>query len=93
MATLLKGKPVVDHMAVDLRSRIEALKSRGVEPTLALVRMGERPDDLSYERTAKKRAASLGLSTKPYVLDDLRRRLLCKRRCNPSTTTRPCTAA
>ena len=71
MATLLKGKPVVDHMAVDLCSRIEALKSRGVEPTLALVRMGERPDDLSYERTAKKRAASLGLSTKPYVLDDL----------------------
>lgn len=71
MATLLKGKPVVDHMAVDLRSRIEALKSRGVEPTLALVRMGERPDDLSYERTAKKRAASLGLATKPYVLDDL----------------------
>lgn len=58
-------------MAVDLRSRIEALKSRGVEPTLALVRMGERPDDLSYERTAKKRAASLGLSAKPYVLDDL----------------------
>ena len=71
MATLLKGKPVVDHMAVDLRNRIEALKSRGVEPTLALVRMGERPDDLSYERTAKKRATSLGLSTKPYVLDDL----------------------
>lgn len=71
MATLLKGKPVVDHMAVDLRSRIEALKSRSVEPTLALVRMGERPDDLSYERTAKKRAASLGLATKPYVLDDL----------------------
>lgn len=58
-------------MAIDLRNRIEALKSRGVEPTLALVRMGERPDDLSYERTAKKRAASLGLSTKPYVLDDL----------------------
>ena len=63
MTTLLKGKPVVDHMAIDLRNRIEALKSRGVEPTLALVRMGERPDDLSYERTAKKRAASLGLST------------------------------
>ena len=40
MATLLKGKPVVDHMAVDLRNRIETLKSRGVEPTLALVRMG-----------------------------------------------------
>ncbi len=71
MATLLKGKPVVDHMADDLRKRISVLKDAGVEPTLALVRMGERPDDLSYERTAKKRACGLGLSTKPYVLDDL----------------------
>ncbi len=93
MATLLKGKPVVDHMAVDLRSRIETLKSRGVEPHARARAHGERPDDLSYERTAKKRAASLGLATKPYVLTTWRRRLLCKRRCNPSTTTRPCMAA
>ncbi len=71
MATLLKGKPVVDHMADDLRKRIATLKDAGIAPTLALVRMGERPDDLSYERTAKKRAEGLGLATKPYVLDDL----------------------
>ena len=63
MATLLKGKPVVDHMAVDLRSRIEALKLRGVEPTLALVRMGERPDDLSYAVSY----THLTLPTTPYV--------------------------
>ena len=70
MATLLKGKPVVDQMAVDLRKRIDALAQSGVTPTLALVRLGQRPDDLSYERTAVKRAASLGINTKPYVLDE-----------------------
>ena len=68
MATLLKGKPVVDHMAVDLRSRIEALKSRGVEPTLALVRMGERPDDLSYERTCARQADLHGIAVRRFVL-------------------------
>ena len=52
MAELLKGKPVVDSMALDLRARIEALGRAKVVPALALVRVGQRPDDLSYERTA-----------------------------------------
>ena len=55
MAELLKGKPVVESIAADLAPRIAALKQTGVTPTLAIVRVGERPDDLSYERTARKR--------------------------------------
>ena len=70
MAELLKGKPVVDRMAEDMRGRIASLEEQGVKPTLALVRLGQRPDDLSYERTAVKRAAGLGIHTKPYVLDE-----------------------
>lgn len=69
MAELLKGKPVVDAMAQDIRARVEALAASGVTPTLAIVRVGERPDDLSYERTAMKRAAGLGISVKQYMLD------------------------
>lgn len=70
MATLLTGKPVVERLAADLAPRIDALARAGVEPTLAIVRMGARPDDLSYERTAVKRAESLGIAVKPYVLDE-----------------------
>ena len=70
MAVLLKGKPVTERMAQELAPRIEALRAAGVEPTLVIVRMGERPDDLSYERTAIKRAESLGVTVKPYVLDE-----------------------
>lgn len=69
MAELLKGKPVVDRMAQDLGLRIQSLKEKGVIPTLALVRVGARPDDLSYERTAMKRAESLGVAVNQYVLD------------------------
>lgn len=70
MAIQLKGKPVVDRMAQDMSARIEALRQEGIVPTLALVRVGARPDDLSYERTAVKRAESLGIAVKPYVLDE-----------------------
>lgn len=69
MAELLLGKSVVEHIAADLGPRIAALKSAAVEPTLAIVRMGERPDDLSYERTACKRAESLGIAVRSIVLD------------------------
>lgn len=70
MAQLLKGKPVVERLATELAPRVEVLKQAGVTPTLAIVRMGERPDDLSYERTARKRAESLGIAVRPFVLDE-----------------------
>ena len=69
MALLLKGKPVADAINDELAPRIEALKSDGVLPTLAIVRVGEREDDLSYERGASKRCETLGLGLKKFVLD------------------------
>lgn len=70
MADLLKGKPVVDAMAESLSARVVSLKEQGVVPTLAIVRVGARPDDLSYERTALKRADSLGIATRVFELPD-----------------------
>lgn len=69
MARILAGKAVVEKMADDLRARVKALGNWGVVPTLAIVRVGDRPDDLSYERTAKRRAESLGIAVKSVVLD------------------------
>lgn len=68
MAQLLTGKEVVASMKDDLLARVEALAARGVVPTLAIVRMGERPDDLSYERTAIKRAEGLGIAVRLFAL-------------------------
>ncbi len=70
MATRLAGKPVVEAMAQRLAPRIEALRQGGVVPTLALVRVGSREDDLSYERTAMKRAEALGIVVRRTVLDE-----------------------
>ena len=68
MPQLLTGKEVVAAMGDELRGRIARLAERGVTPTLAIVRVGERPDDLSYERTAMKRAESLGIAVRPFTL-------------------------
>ena len=81
MARLLRGKPVVEALAERLAPRIAACRTAGVVPTLALLRVGEDPSDLSYERTALKRAEALGVAVRPVALgadataDEVARRL------------------
>ena len=50
-----RGKPVSDGMLSDLSSRVEKLKKKGILPKLAVLRVGERPEDLAYERGIVKR--------------------------------------
>ena len=61
MAQILKGKEPVAVLAQDLKTRVENLKQQNIAPCLAILRVGENPSDLSYERTMKKRAESLGI--------------------------------
>ncbi len=48
----------------------EELTAQGIQPTLAIVRVGERPDDLSYERGACKRAEALGIAVRKFLLPE-----------------------
>lgn len=68
MAQALLGKPVIDALKCQLTQRIAALAEQGITPTLAIIRVGERPDDLSYERTALKRAEGLGIRVEQILL-------------------------
>ena len=68
MAVLLKGAPVAQAITADLAERAQRLESKGVVPTLAIVRVGERADDLSYERGALKRCEKVGISCRRYLL-------------------------
>ncbi len=63
-----RGMPVVQAMAEDFKTRMEKLGAAGVVPTLAVVRVGEREDDLSYERGLKKRFDSVGAGVVTRVL-------------------------
>ena len=68
MAELLKGLPVAKALTERLVARADALRAGGVVPTLAIVRVGERPDDLSYERGATKRCDTVGIAVRTFVL-------------------------
>ncbi|MDR2363222.1 MAG: bifunctional 5,10-methylenetetrahydrofolate dehydrogenase/5,10-methenyltetrahydrofolate cyclohydrolase [Spirochaetaceae bacterium] len=68
MARILKGKDVADAMMEGMKRDTEALKARGIVPALGIVRLGEREDDISYERGAKKRCDAAGVAVKNYVL-------------------------
>ena len=67
MAKLLKGKAAADSLTETTSKKTEALRSRGVLPMLAIVRVGENPGDLSYEKGAVKRAAETGIDVKQYA--------------------------
>jgi len=68
MAEILKGKPVADQITKQIQKDVEILKNKGITPTLAILRVGEREDDLSYERGAMKRSETCGISVKNVVL-------------------------
>lgn len=70
MAKQLLGKEVTDALNAKLQAQVEELKAKGVVPTLGIVRVGERPDDLSYERGATKRAELIGVEVEKFVLPE-----------------------
>ena len=70
MAELLKGKPVADAMIARMQKTAEALKERGVAPTLCVVRVGERADDLAYEKGVIKRCEQVGVTLRQLVLPE-----------------------
>lgn len=69
MATLMLGAPVAKELTQSLIPRVGALGQRGVTPTLAVVRVGAREDDLSYERGLTKRCQKVGIALRMLVLD------------------------
>ncbi len=70
MAELLKGAPVAAAINDKTRSIVAALNKTGVVPTLAILRVGERADDLSYERGAMKRCVELGVAVRQVIFPE-----------------------
>ena len=70
MAKRLLGKEVNEALVAALQARTVALKEKGVVPTLGIIRLGENPSDLSYEKGATKRAEEVGVAVKNFVLPE-----------------------
>lgn len=68
MATMLKGAPVVAAMNKETAALCAALAERNIMPTLAIVRVGAREDDLSYEAGVMKRCEKVGVAVRQFLL-------------------------
>ena len=68
MAQLLKGAPAAAAITENLIMRAKALHENGVEPKLAMLRVGARVDDVAYEHAAGRRCKSVGIATEHTVL-------------------------
>ena len=70
MAKQLLGKEVNEALVANLLERTAALRAKGVAPTLGIIRVGARPDDLSYEKGAIKKGESVGVDVKVFELPE-----------------------
>ena len=70
MAKQLLGKEVNEALVAALQTRTAALKEKGITPCLGIVRLGENPSDLSYEKGATKRAEEVGEAIKNFNLPE-----------------------
>lgn len=68
MAMILNGAPVAEKITENARKRAQELGLRGIEPTLAILRVGEKPADLAYERAAGKRCRKAGVRVESFAL-------------------------
>ncbi|MEA5024169.1 Bifunctional protein FolD protein [bioreactor metagenome] len=69
MTQILNAKPVVQAMKENLRQDVAALQAEGKAPTLGIIRVGSRPDDVYYENNIIKNCETVGIATKTYPLD------------------------
>jgi methylenetetrahydrofolate dehydrogenase (NADP+)/methenyltetrahydrofolate cyclohydrolase len=70
MATgnLIDGRAIAREIQNEVAQRVAALKSRGIQPGLAFVRVGEDPASKVYVGRKEKVSAELGLFSETYVL-------------------------
>lgn len=69
-AQILEGPKVAAAINEQISIKAEGLKSKGVNPCLGILRVGERPDDVSYEKGATKRAEGVGIEVKKILLPE-----------------------
>lgn len=68
MSVVMRGNDVAKSMKGTLVQKAELLKKSGITPCLSIIRVGARPDDLSYERGARKRMEMTGIECRVTAL-------------------------
>ena len=70
MAVLMSGVDVVAALKDRMIKEIEELQVREIKPGLAIIRLGDRAEDVAYEKGAIKRCEGLGINCKIFAFDE-----------------------
>ena len=70
MGEIIKGKPAADKISDELKLKVASLKKSGLNPKLAILRVGNDPSDLSYEKGAVARMIKCGIETEIFELSE-----------------------
>lgn len=69
MSIALKGKEVAKALNENTKRDVQELKLKGITPKLAIVQVGERPEDISYRNGTIKRFNEVGMDVEVYSYD------------------------
>ena len=65
---ILHGRPVADKVLAEVKAGVAALKQKtGVEPTLAVILVGEDPASQIYVRNKKRAADEVGIASRDFL--------------------------
>lgn len=68
MGRLIEGRNVAHNITARNIGRVAKLKEKGIVPTLAIVRVGSKVSDKSYEKGIFKRATATGVEIRHIIL-------------------------
>ena len=63
MAEVLKGNVVAKEIKEKMKEKITELQKGGIHPTLGIIRLGNNPGDISYEKSIIKACDAMGIKT------------------------------
>lgn len=66
MAEVWNTKELVASIKAEISAAAAALAEKGIVPTLGIIRVGSRPDDISYERGIIRNSESVGIRTQVF---------------------------
>jgi len=70
MYRVLRGAPVRDAIAGEIRNQAEELISKGVQPSVATLRVGDNAGDCYYEKAVRKNSEKYGIHCRNVVFPD-----------------------
>jgi methylenetetrahydrofolate dehydrogenase (NADP+)/methenyltetrahydrofolate cyclohydrolase len=70
MDNLIDGRAIAAEIHVETTTRVDALKTKGIEPCLRFIRVGEDPASQVYVEMKERTAAKIGITSQTTVLPE-----------------------